>query len=113
MTAREEIAEAASTVSGVHVTPYFRQLTKAGEGFVSMGPRQRGDNGFGYVVTWIVLVALPQDLKAAEVWLDANLEPLMAAIDTEILVQSATPDTFTFRDGATTNAVAITGVREA
>ena len=113
MSARTEIAAAANTVSGINVSAYYRQGLKVGGGFVSMGPRQRGDNGFGYVVEWFVLVALPQDLKAAEVWLDANLEALMAAIDTEIVVQSATPDTFTFREGGTTNAVAITGVREA
>ena len=113
MGAREEIAAAANTVTGISVSPYYRQGLTTGDGFVSMGPRTRGDNGFGFVVTWFVLVALPQEIKAAEQWLDANLADLMEALEDEVFVQSVSPDTFTFRDGSTTNAVSITGTREA
>lgn len=113
MSARSEIAAAASAVTGVNVSPYYRQGLKTGDGFVSLVSRTRGDNGFGYVDTWGVFVAIPQDVKAAEEWLEANLTPLMDALDAEIVVQTASPDTFTLRDGVATNAVNITGTREA
>lgn len=113
MSAREEIAAAASTITGVTVAPFYRQNLKAGSGFVSLISRARGDNGFGYVDTWGVLVAIPQDVKAAEEWLEEHLTPLMDALDAEMVVQSASPDTFTLRDGVSTNAVSITGTREA
>lgn len=113
MTTRADIAAAATLVAGVNVSPYFRQNLKAGDGFVTFVSRARGDNGFGFVDTWGVFVAIPQDVKAAEEWLDANLDTLLAELDVEILVQTVAPDTFTLPGGASVNAVSITGTREA
>lgn len=73
--ARAEIATAASTVDDVNVTPYFRQVTKAGQGFVKL-ERVEYPNKFGGVATLSVFVILPDGLAAAERRAE-ELEPLL------------------------------------
>lgn len=108
--AREAIAAAASTVAGVHVTPYFRQVTKAGQGMVR---RDRTDypNRFGGVVSWQVFVFLPQDLSAAERWLDENGPALVEAVSGELTVRAMTPQQLALDAGAVP-VVVIEGTRE-
>jgi hypothetical protein len=109
--ARNLIANAVSTVDGVNVTPYFRQTTKAGEGMVRLDVQRRDDARF-YLDTWQVLVVLPQDIAAAEKWLDANLVALREAAREQLVVLSITPQDLLLDTGKVP-VVVIEGVREA
>jgi hypothetical protein len=73
--ARAEIATAASTVAGVNVTPYFRQITKAGQGFMKLD-RIEYPNNFGGVAYFAIWVVIPADTAAAEKRFE-DLEPLL------------------------------------
>lgn len=91
MTAREDIAAAATGTDLVNVTAHYRQSLKPFDGFVRWGGQVQGSERLGYVDTWEVWLALPQDVVAAERWLEANLSTLVAAIDSEVIVTSADP----------------------
>lgn len=91
MTAREEIA-AAATIDGLtNVTPYYRQTLKPREGFVRLVSRERGDNGFWWMDTWQIWIALEQDIPKNEKWLEDHLNDLMAAAGEQLNVTSAAP----------------------
>lgn len=112
MSTRDDIA-AAATIDGLtKVTPYYRQTTKAGDGFVQLLELNRGDNGLGFMATWQVVIFVPQDVEAAEKWMETNLQALVDAIDTELIVTTAGPDTVLLPSGST-NTITITGAREA
>lgn len=111
MSTRTEIAAAASAVVGLNVSPNFRQSLKSGDGFVRLASRVRGDNGFGWIDTWEVWVALPQDVVAGEKWLETNLQDLMDALDEELVVTSAAPAELALPQ-ATVNGLIVAGTRE-
>lgn len=111
MTTREEIAAAANSVAGLNVSAYFRQSLKTGDGFVRLASRVRGDNGFGWIDTWEVWVALPQDVLAGEKWLETNLQDLMDSLDEELVVTSAAPADLALPQ-ATVNGLIVAGTRE-
>lgn len=111
-TIREDIA-AAATIAGVtNVTPYYRQSTKPGDGFVQLLELNRGDNGFGFMATWQVVIFVAQDVAAAEKWMENHLATLIEELEPELIVTSAGPDTALLPSGAT-NTITITGAREA
>lgn len=78
-TDRAEIATAASTVDGVNVSPYFRQVTKAGQGFIKLDRIEYPDRiaringGVAFYVLWVIL---PADVAQAEARAE-ELEPLL------------------------------------
>lgn len=111
---REAIATAASTVTGVKCSPYYRQSLKPGDACVRLQVRTRSANGFGYVNTWQVWLALPQDVAAAEKWLDTHSDALEEALAREFIggVQTITPAELVLGNGATTNGVIYQGARE-
>lgn len=113
MTTRTEIAVAASLAGVTNVTPTYRQSLKPGDGFVELLSRARGDNGFGWVDTWGVWIALAQDVKAAEEWLEQHLTVLMESIDASraLDVTTAAPANRVL-GGQVSNGVSITGTRE-
>lgn len=110
-TARAAIAAAASTVTGVTCTPYFRQTTKPGDAMVRLGridypmPRLPGS------VTWQVVLILPADVAAAEKSLEDTIPALVAALSNEMIVQSVTPTTLVVETG-TVPTVFVEGSRE-
>lgn len=110
--AREAIAAAMNATGLVKVSPTYRQSVKAGDGLVrfsSLGPTS---NRFGHMVTWQVWLALPQDVKAAETWLETHLTALVAAFEIECALLSVTPAELIF--GANTvNGVIFEGARAA
>lgn len=88
---RNAISAAASSVSGVNCTPYFRQSTKTGDAMVRFDRMNRDDSGFGFMVVWQVVLMLPQDVAAAEKYLEEKTPALIAALSEELVITSVTP----------------------
>lgn len=88
---RTAIADAASTVTGVTCTPYYRQSLRPGDACVRLARRDRDASRLGWIDTWQVWLALPQDVAAAEAWLDAHMADLVAALRPELVVTSIAP----------------------
>ncbi|GAB7003918.1 hypothetical protein JCM18899A_13900 [Nocardioides sp. AN3] len=110
---RQAIADAASTVAGVTCTPQYRLSLNPGDACVRLTVANRAANGFGFVNTWQVWVALSQDLATAEAWLDGHLNELAAALDPVLFVSSLTPSELVLAGGAVTNGVVVEGQRAA
>lgn len=108
---REAIAGAANAVPGVNVTPYYRQITKAGEGTVRLD-RIDYPNAFGGLATWQVLIVLPPSIDAAERWLDANSEALRGALAEQLALRSLAMAQLSLPDAGSIPAVVIEGQRE-
>lgn len=108
---RQALAAAANTVDGVKVTPYYRQVTETGQGMVRFD-RTDYPNPLGGLTTWWVVVVLPQDLEAAERWLDENGSALRGAVAEELMVRSMYPQQLALTDGSAVLAVVIEGQRE-
>jgi hypothetical protein len=92
-----------------NVTPYFRQVTKSGEGHVTRGQRVPDDSGFGWIETYEVLIPLSPDVAAAEKLLEAIEDDLLAALHPVMVVQSVTPTELIFDNGHSSGVV-ISGV---
>lgn len=105
---REDIAAAATVTGLTRVTPSYRQSLKPGDGFVRLARRNRAENGFGFISTWEVWIALPGSWDAAERWLEQHLDGLITAIDHAMVVSAATPSELVL-GSATVNGVIITG----
>ena len=88
---RIAISTAASTVEGINCTPYFRQSTKPGDAMVRLDRMDRDSSGFGFMAVWQVVVMLPQDLAAAEKYLDEKVAALVTAISEELVVTRVAP----------------------
>lgn len=109
-TARLEIAAAASTVEGITVTPNYRQALTQGQGFVRLAHRDRPENGFGWIDTWQVWVALSQDIASAEQFLEGIEDDLLDALGEAMQVNSLTPSELVIDQGSVPGLV-IEGVR--
>ena len=83
---RAAIADAANTVTGVKCSATYRQVTKVGDAAVRLDNMTRSVDGFGFMVTWQVLISLGQDLARAEAWIDAHADSLIAALEGELVV---------------------------
>jgi hypothetical protein len=99
MGTRQDIADAASTVIGVNVTPYYRQSMKPGDGCVSLLRMEQDDTRFGYMERWAVTIALSQDLKSAEEWIDTHADELIEALSTQMVVTAMMPMTLVMDSG--------------
>lgn len=108
---RQKLADAASRVDGVNVTPYFRQTTKPGQGMVRLDRMTRSANGFGFMNTWQIIILLPADIAAAERWLENNTSDLVHEIEQELILLSVTPQQLAL-DSGTIPVVIIEGNRE-
>ncbi|HWI43265.1 MAG TPA: hypothetical protein VNS81_06565 [Nocardioides sp.] len=112
--ARAAIAAAASTVAGVNCSPYYRQSLDPGDACVRLSVRTKASNGFGYVDTWQVWLALPQDVEDAEKWLDDRGAEVVAALNPEFIggIRTITPAELVLGGGTATNGVIYEGARE-
>lgn len=107
---REEISSAVSTVDGISCTPYYRQSMGAGEASVRYGQTEH-PNRFGGIVTWEVVVGLPQDVADAEKFIDEKSMAIRWALAPVITVRRAYPARAAY--GTTqTNLLVIEGTRE-
>lgn len=111
MTIREDLATAASTVAGLKVTPYYRQNLTTGNGFVRLASRAKPENGFGWLDTWEIWIAGPSEIEAAEKWIEAKQDALLAALEAEMHINTLTPSDLTVGTTSTPGIV-VSGVRE-
>lgn len=102
---RTAISAAASTVpwetdpaSFLNCSPYFRQTTKPGDAMVRRD-RTLYPNPFGGIVYWQVIIILPSSLSAAEAKLDLILPALISAVETELVIDSVTPQQLALDSG--------------
>lgn len=109
---RTAISTAVQSVDGVSCSPYFRQTTKAGDAMVVLARMTRDANGFGFVNTWQVQVLLPQDLAAAEKYMESKLPALIAAVEQELVIQTITPQEAVLDNGIKLPCLVIEGNRE-
>lgn len=107
---RQALAVAATTVVGVEIAPYYRQVTRPGTGFVRLDRLDRDSTGFDYLARWQVIVLLPQDIASAEQWMEQRLTALVEALRTEMVVTAAIPSQITL-DTGTVPGVVIEGSR--
>lgn len=108
---RAALAAAANTVSGISCSPYYKQTTKSGDAMVRL-ERINYPNRFGGVVTWQVLLILPQDVATAEKYLEDKVPGVVAALSQEMVVSSVTPRELILNDGVRLPCVSIEGTRE-
>lgn len=108
---RAALAAAAATVEGINCTAYYRQSLAPGDAFVRLSSRTRSENGFGFMDTWQIWLALPQDAVAAEKYLDSHVGEITAAISAEVIVTTVTPSELVLGANSV-NGVIFEGVRE-
>lgn len=108
---RKAIADAASTVSGVNVSPYFRQTTKTGEGFVRLDRTIRDESGFGFMDNWNVVIVLSSSISTAEKWIEDNCDALIEAISEEMVITQMLPQQLVIDNGTTLPVLFIEGAR--
>jgi hypothetical protein len=78
---REEFAAALSSAPNVKGYAYPPKAPKAGDAWPVLGQAERAvaDN---FMVAWSVAVYLPQDIGAADQWIDNNTDGVIEAIET-------------------------------
>lgn len=95
---RQALADAANTVDGVKIAPYFRQVTKPGAGMVRRDWTE-WPNPFGASITWQIVIFLPQDIAAAERWVDDHADQLANALRPELHLESITQQQLPLESG--------------
>lgn len=113
MTTREQIAAAANAVDGIEITPYYELVSTPGQGWVER-LRTEYPNKFGGEDYWGIVVVLPQELKAAQLWVDEMQPRIVNALQgSTILVSAARPQFIPVPDNQSIRALVIEGHREA
>lgn len=107
---REEISAAVSTVAGVSCLPYYRSSPGAGDASIRLAETNY-PNRFGGIVTWEVVIGLPQDVATAEKWIDARAAEIRAAVADAMTVRRIYPARSTY-DTTQTNVLIVEGTRE-
>lgn len=111
MSAREEIAAAASTVDGITCTPLYEGESADGLAYVEL-IRDEYPNKFGGETYWEVLVMLPTDAKEAQDTYTRWRWPLVKALRDVMEVTGTRPDQLLTTDGQTRNLMVVEGHRE-
>jgi hypothetical protein len=110
-TFREELAEAANTVEGLDVSPTYRQSLAPKQGLVRFARRDRPQNGFGWLETWQVWIAMAQDLYGAELALEVIQDELMDALGDVMTVTSLVPSDLVLPNNPIVPGIVVEGVR--
>lgn len=108
---RQELADAASSVAGITAHPYYVQGTEAGHAYVRL-ERTDYPNPFGGVRKWNVVVLLPQDMAAAEHFLEDKQPALYAALKDHMAISEAVPQRLNITGIGDLPALFINGHRE-
>jgi hypothetical protein len=112
VTAREEIAAAASTVDGVECSPFYRVVSKPGQAYVQW-LRNDYPNQFGGESYWGVVVTLPQDTEAAQLWIEEHQEALFEGVSPAMLCTQLRPEIHLVTDNQSQKVVVLEGHRGA
>lgn len=110
-TSRQEIAAAASTVEGVECSPYYELQTTPGQAYVQW-MRTEYPNTLGGWDYWAVLVTLPADAQAAQLWVEEHKAALVDALGAEMTVTQALPQVVPETDNPSKKVLAVEGRRE-
>jgi len=81
-TLAEARAGFAAAINGIEGLKYFEKTPpapKAGDAWLRWRA-ERADEGVGFDVTWLVAIVTPQGEAAADAWIDAHLDELLAAL---------------------------------
>lgn len=108
MSDRDDIAAALNAVEGINVYPGFRESTKVGNGWITLAKMTPQE--FGYIKDWKVTIVIPNQITAAEEWMDGYLEVLAEAVKRQLEVTQILPTQISV-SGTTVYAVVIQGVR--
>jgi hypothetical protein len=113
VTAREDIAAAASTVDGIEVFPEYEHVTTPGQGYVTW-LRTEYPNTLGGEDYWGIVITLPPDTAAAQAWVAENLQPLWKALrkSRAMTVTGARPDVDLPTDNQAQKVLIVEGHRE-
>lgn len=87
---REAFATALTTVDGVKGYAYRPPAPRPGDAWPLLGAMDRAD-GLAFIVSWRVLVFLPQDERAASMWMDAHVDGLVDALEPLAFVDRIEP----------------------
>lgn len=107
---RQVLAAAANTVSGLNVSEYYRQSFKAGDGAVQI-VSGTVPSKFDRMNTWRVYVAISQDVKTAEKWIDAHIKELIDALWPVLVITTWAPQELVTESGLSINGLYIEGNR--
>lgn len=110
---RQALADAANTVEGLNVSPYFRQSTKPGSGLVRFAGLNR-PNQFGSLITWQIVVFLSQNIADAEKFIDTKVPQIITTLEERRALRDglrAEPQQLAL-DTGTVPVVVIEGIRE-
>lgn len=108
--ARQELAAAASTVTGITGHPKYVQTTRPGSVLVRRN-RTEYPNRFGGVAFWDLYVVGPQDFGASETYFETVVPQLVEALAPVLAVTVVTYQLTDFGQGSIPTAV-ISGHRE-
>lgn len=108
---RAAIATAANVALGPkRCAGYYRSSIRPGDAWVSFARYDRDDTGLGFMAAWEVRVALPQDLEAAERWVDDHADDLADAIAEHLIITAVVMVTLV-TDGGNVPGLVVEGVR--
>lgn len=112
MTAREEIAAAASTVDGITCTPYYTGADAVGAAYVEL-LRDEDDNRYAGVTFWAVRVNVPDDTAQAQQFYETHRRPLKEALwaSGALIVTGSHPEIQLPTDGPATKVMVVEGHR--
>lgn len=112
MSTRDDLAQAASSVEGLTGHPYYVQGTDPGHTFVRLD-RIAYPNPFGGIAHYNVVMVLPQDLDAAERYVEHHLPLLVEALAPHLVITEAVMQRLNITGVGDLPCVFVNGRREA
>lgn len=111
---REALVGALAGTPGITATSaYAPSSPRSGSVWAVLRSVQKDAVGFGLTAEWSVIIAVPQNPREADTFMDAGLTAWIAALRPQMSVTEATPVTVQIGTGNTTiPAISIAGRRE-
>lgn len=109
---RAALAAALNALADVRAAANYRQISRPGDAVVRFDKTTRDVTGFGWIITCQVLIALPQDMAAAEKWVDDHIDLIVDALAGELVVGEVAPVQLQLDTGIVP-ALQVTGTRAA
>jgi hypothetical protein len=112
VSAREEIAAAASTAAGVDCSATYRLLSKPGQAYVEW-LRDDWPNKFGGESYFGVVVCLPNDVASAQAWIEEHKNEIREAVAPALEVTQLRPEVHLMTDNQSQKVLVVEGHRGA